>query len=477
MQSSKTLNASIKKAYLTLPNAVLTAVLLCLFFIAGCKKDDTPHPMKQVDLKLVADGLVSPVALAEAPDDSRRLFVADQTGKVWIIDAFGNKAPQPFIDVSSKMVALQPFYDERGLLGFAFHPNYKDNGKFYLFYNAPPPPGGPTEDAGNTGLPKTWNNTCRVSEFKVSANANQADAASERIILEVPHPQFNHNGGAIAFGPDGFLYISIGDGGNKNDLGPGHVEDWYAANAGGNGQDVERNLLGNILRISINAYTKERNYGIPNDNPFVGKRGYNEIYAYGFRNPYRFSFDMGGSRRLFAGDAGQVLYEEIDVVTKGGNYGWNVKEGTHCFNAADELTELSSCPSMDAFGNPLLDPVIELKNYRHPGGGGVTVAVVGGYVYRGHDIPHFEGKYIFGSLSAESGVAKGEIFMSAPAGSGLWGFEKVALKSFPDNLGLYVKGFGQDLRGEVYVLASGEIGPRGTAGKVYKLVAAKKAGH
>jgi glucose/arabinose dehydrogenase len=476
MHSFKTLPASDKSAQFAPPNIAAIVVLLCLIFVAGCKKDDNPFLKKEVDLKLVADGFVSPVTLAEAPDDTRRLFVADQTGQVWIIDAYGNKVAQPFIDVSSKMVPLQSFYDERGLLGFAFHPNYKDNGKFYLFYTAPPPAGGPTEDAGNTGLPKTWNNTCRVSEFKVSANPNQADPASERIILEVPHPQFNHNGGAIAFGPDGFLYISIGDGGNKNDLGPGHVEDWYAANAGGNGQDIEANLLGSILRISVSTTTKERNYGIPADNPFVSKRGLNEVYAYGFRNPYRFSFDMGGSRRLFAGDAGQNLYEEIDVVTKGGNYGWNVKEGTHCFNAADELTELGSCPNTDAFGNPLLDPAIELKNYRHPGGGGVTVAVVGGYVYRGHDIPHFEGKYIFGSLSSEGGAAKGEVFMSTPAGSGLWGFEKVSFKSFPDNLGLYVKGFGQDLAGEVYVLASGEIGPRNATGKVYKLVAVKK-GH
>ena len=455
-----------------------TLVLLVLLFAIGCKKIDDPHVSKEMDLKLIMDNLVAPVALAEAPDDSRRLFVADQVGKIWIIDKDGKKMPQPFIDISSKMVTLQPFYDERGLLGLAFHPNYKDNHKFYLFYIAPPPAGGPTEQTGNTGLPMTWNNTVRISEFKASAsNPDQADMGSERVILEEPHPQFNHNGGTIAFGPDGYLYISIGDGGNKNDIGPGHVEDWYKTNAGGNAQDVEKNLLGNILRININTSNKDRNYGIPQDNPFVGKKGRNEIYAYGFRNPYRFSFDMGGSRRLFSGDAGQSLYEEIDVVTKGGNYGWNIKEGTHCFNAADEFTELSSCPDKDPFGNPLIDPVIELKNYANPKGG-LTVAIVGGNVYRGSKLPQLQGKYIFGSLSADDEKAEGQLFVSTPGGgSGLWAFEKLSLKSYPDNLGLYVKSFGQDLSGEIYVLASGEIGPQGAAGKVFKLVSTKNEGY
>src|SRR4029079_2871319 len=198
------------------------------------------------------------------------------------------------------------------------------------------------------------------------SNANLADVGSERIILEEPHPQSNHNGGTVAFGSDGYLYISIGDGGNKNYIGPGHVEDWYPVNAGGNAQDNEANLMGNVLRIDVNSSANGKNYSIPQDNPFVGKPGRDEIYAYGFRNPYRFSFDMSGSRRMFLGDAGQNLYEEVDVVTKGGNYGWNIKEGTHCFNAANEFTELSSCPSVDGFGNPLIDPVIEADNVANP---------------------------------------------------------------------------------------------------------------
>ena len=239
---------------------LLSMVLLCLFLVLlnGCKKSFKPDIQndnlaqsqrnninlansRDLDLQLVVDNLVSPVTLLEAPDASHRLFVVDQVGQIWIIDASGHKMQQPFIDVSSEMVSLKPFYDERGLLGLAFHPNFKQNGKFYLFYTAPPPPGGPTVDAGNTGLPKKWNNTTRISEFKVSAsNANMADMSSERIILEEPHPQSNHNGGTIAFGPDGYLYISIGDGGNKNDIGPGHVEDWYPVNAGGNGRTLNK---------------------------------------------------------------------------------------------------------------------------------------------------------------------------------------------------------------------------------------------
>jgi len=451
---------------------------LCLFSVMSCKKIEDHIPPKQLDLKLLTDGLVSPITLVEAPDDSHRLFVVDQIGKVWIIDPYGKKMMQPFIDVSNKLVGLQPFYDERGLLGMAFHPNFKSNGKFYLFYTPPPPPGGPTDDAGNTGLPKAWSSTTRISEFKVSmSDPNQADMTSERIILEEPHPQLNHNGGTIAFGPDGYLYISIGDGGNANDLGPGHVTDWYKANAGGNGQDIDSNLMGNILRISVNASTKEHAYAIPRDNPFFGRKGRNEIYAYGFRNPYRFSFDMGGSHRLFAGDAGQSLYEEIDVVTKGGNYGWNVKEGTHCFNAADATKELSSCPDKDNFGNPLIDPVIEVRNLENPKGG-LTNAVVGGYVYRGHDIPGLDGMYIFGALSTDESKAAGELLESTPGGgSGLWDFEKVKLKTFPNTLGQYVKGFGQDLNGEIYVLATGQIGPQGNTGRVYKLIPAINLGN
>jgi glucose/arabinose dehydrogenase len=424
--------------------------------------------LKSVDLQLLADNFTSPIGLVA---EGNKLFVIDQIGKIWVIDN-GTKLATPFLDIANRMVSLMPGYDERGLLGLAFHPNYSSNGKFYVFYTAPPPAGGPTTDAGNTGLPKVWNNTTRISEFRVSAsNANIADMASERVLLEEPHPQFNHNGGTIAFGPDGYLYISIGDGGNKNDIGPGHVEDWYAFNAGGNGQDIEQNLLGNFLRIDVNSTSEGKAYGIPSDNPFVGKPGRDEIYAYGFRNPFRFSFDMGGSRRLLSMDAGQSRYEEIDVVEKGGNYGWNIKEGNECFNAANEFAEVEDCPNVDPLGNRLIDPVIQVNNWLNPEGGRATT-IIAGEVYRGNTIPGFQGKYIFGTFSQTPTAANGELFIATPGGPGLWNYQEIELASHPNDIGYYLKGFGKDLQGEVYLTVSGMLGPSGSTGKVFKLVPA-----
>jgi glucose/arabinose dehydrogenase len=300
-----------------------------------------------------------------------------------------------------------------------------------------------------------------------------ADMGSERVLLNEPHPQFNHNGGTIAFGPDGYLYISIGDGGNKNDIGPGHVEDWYAFNAGGNAQDIEQNLMGNFLRIDVNTTSAGKAYGIPSDNPFVGKPGRDEIYAYGFRNPFRFSFDMGGSRRLLSMDAGQSRYEEIDVVEKGGNYGWNVKEGDECFNAANEFLEVEDCPSVDPMGNRLIDPVIQVNNWLNPEGGRATT-IIAGEVYRGNSIPGFHGKYIFGTFSQTPTSANGELFIATPGGSGsMWNYQELELASHPNDIGYYLKGFGKDLQGEVYLTVSTALGPSGSGGKVFKLVSAQ----
>lgn len=414
------------------------------------------------DLQLVADKFVSPLAVVDPKDGTKRLFVVDQIGKVWIIFKDGRRSTEPFINVSSKMVTLSPDYDERGLLGLAFHPDFKNNGKFYLYYTAPP-------------RSANWDNLSRISEFKVSASdPNKADLSSERVILEIDQPQMNHEGGTLAFGPDdGFLYISIGDGGAADDTGYGHVNDWYSKNAGGNGQDVTQNLLGNILRIDVNTTSNHRAYGIPNGNPFAGKLGKDEIYAWGFRNPYRFSFDMDGGHKLIAGDAGQSLYEEIDVVQKGGNYGWNAKEGRHCFNTNNDLRERQGCPVEDSAGNPLIDPVLEVKNYANPEGGGETIAIVGGNVYRGAALPQLYGRYVFGYLSADDEKPEGKIVVARESATGDWPYEVMKLKSFPDNLGQWVKGFGQDQDGEIYVVATKQLGPQGNSGKVWKLVAAQ----
>ncbi|MBC7830191.1 MAG: PQQ-dependent sugar dehydrogenase [Chitinophagaceae bacterium] len=448
------------KFIISTPSLLLLSVLT---IFSGCKKIDNLFKNQEIDTKLFTDNLVSPLGLVTVPDHSKRLAIIDQIGKVWFTDENGTKSELPLIDVTSKMIALNPNGDERGLLGLAFHPEYKSNRRFYIYYQLPPRAGGPQQGV-------LWNNLSRISEFKtLTSNPNMADMNSEKIILEWDDPQGNHNGGTIAFGPDHYLYIAIGDGGAANDVAPGHVEDWYPVNAGGNAQNIEANLFGKILRIDINRGSP---YGIPEDNPLVNKTGRDEIYAYGFRNPYRFSFDMGGSHELYAGDAGQVLYEEVSVVKKGGNYGWNVKEATHCFNAASNRVELGSCPSVDIFGVPLTDPVIEINHWQNPRGGKATT-VIGGNVYRGHDIRALNGKYVFGTFSQAPTTPNGELYMANPAGSGLWPIEEISLKSHPDDIGYYLKGFGQDLQGEIYLAVSSVAGPREMTGKILKLVVAE----
>ena len=480
MQSEKKSPRGSASRYLLLAGSM--ALVGALALMPGCQKEistkDEPvlesksahmsKNLKTLDLEVVAEGLTSPLGLLEVPDGSNRRFIYDQIGLVHIVDAAGNVLPTPFMDLRDRMVTLNAGFDERGLIGFTFHPDYATNGRFFVYYQAPPRPGGPPPTATNPN--PLWNNLSVISEFRVMAgNPNRADMTSERRLIQMDDPQLNHNGGTLAFGPDGYLYIAIGDGGGANDVGPGHVEDWYAANAGGNGQDLEANLFGNILRIDVNSGNP---YGIPADNPFVGKAGRDEIYAYGLRNPYRMSFDMSGSRKLYAGDAGQLLYEEIDVIEKGQNYGWNVKEGTHCFNAAASLTELASCPDFDPLGNRLIDPVIELNNFRNPKGGKAST-VIGGNVYRGHTIPQLQGKYIFGTFS--QGVPAGpnaELFVANPAGPGPWAYQELTFAGRPNDLGYFLKGFGQDLDGEIYLAVSTITGPTGTTGKILKLVLA-----
>jgi glucose/arabinose dehydrogenase len=420
-----------------------------------------------VGLRLVADGFTSPVALVEAPDGSGRRFVVDQAGVIRILTAGGNLVSEPFLDLRSRIVPLMPAFDERGVLGLAFHPGYAGNGRFFVYYSAPLRPGAP---AG-------YDHTARVSEFRVSAaNANRADPASERIVLEVDKPQFNHNGGTLLFGPrDGYLYMSIGDGGGADDVGLGHVDDWYAANAGGNGQDIQQNLLGNILRIDVDRGAP---YAVPADNPFTGTPGCadgcDEIWAYGFRNPYRISFDLGGARDLFVGDAGQELWEEVSIAVKGGNFGWNVKEGTHCFSTDNPDESPPECPDTvgaphPRAGDPLIDPVIEYANHHQPGGLGATV--IGGHVYRGRALPQFSGRYVFGDWSREFEEPDGSVFVAKSRKKGLWHMEQLRIATSPTGrVGHYVLGFGQDLAGEMYVLTTDQTGPAGMTGKVYRLV-------
>jgi glucose/arabinose dehydrogenase len=413
----------------------------------------------------VAEGLASPVAMAVVTDDGGRIFIGDQAGLVRIVSADGQLMEEPFLDIRDRMVELDPEYDERGLLGLAFHPDYMNNGRFYVYYSAPL----------RADAPAGWDHTSHISEFTVSAdNPDVADPASERILLQVDQPQFNHNAGSIAFGPDGYLYIPLGDGGAADDNDEGHVEDWYEVNAGGNAQVIASNLLGSILRIDVdNQGAEGQPYAIPADNPFIDVEGAAETWAFGFRNPYRMSFDMGGSNQLFVGDAGQNLWEEVSIVESGGNYGWNVKEGTHCFSTENPDQSLDECPDMDPDGRPLVDPVIEYQNANAEGGLGLVV--IGGNVYRGSAMPDWDGYYIFGDWSTSFDLPDGTLLIAIPsdAEGELWTISELMIEGIDGGrLGEYLLSFGQDANGEVYILTTETAGPSGTTGKLYRLIPA-----
>lgn len=421
---------------------------ICTFLTVGIScdddDDDGPDDVNDIDisLDLVAEGLSSPLVVMESSDNTGRIFIVDQGGQIYILKN-NERVSQPFLDISGKIIPRTSAQDERGLLGLAFHPEFESNGRFFVFYSGALSPAGP---AG-------WDHTNYVAEYSATPGADQANEASERILLSIDHPQANHNAGMLAFGPDGYLYISVGDGGGANDTSEGHVE-------GGNGQDITANLLGSILRIDVD---NTEDYGIPADNPFVGVDGFDEIYAFGLRNPYRFSFDPQGN--IIVADAGQELYEEINLVEKGGNYGWNIREGAHCFDPGNPGTSPMSCATEDAFGNPLKDPVIEFKNSRSFSDGLGNVSI-GGYVYEGDAESDLNGKYIFGVLTQTPDAINGAVFAADRSGA-TWNYEKLSISNTSNNeLGEYLLGFGKDKSGEVYILTNGGTS---NSGKVYKI--------
>lgn len=412
-----------------------------------------PAPLT-VSLHSVADGLNSPVALVPVDDGSGRLFIVDRVGVVYILTSEGELLPQPFLDVRDRMVELRERFDERGLLGLDFHPDFEENGRLFVYYSAP------LRDDGPSG----WDHTAHVSEFSVAPdNPERADPNSERILLMVDEPQFNHDGGQVVFGPDGYLYISLGDGGGANDSGTGH-------GLNGNGQDPTT-LLGSILRIDVDGGIP---YGIPADNPFVGDdSGAEEVFAYGLRNPWRISFDAGAGHQLYVADVGQNLWEEVDIVTNGGNYGWNIREGTHCFDHHNPDVSAEECPDTGLMDEPLIGPIIEYGHPSQPGGLGISVT--GGFFYRGEDVTELEGMYVFGDWSTSFSMPDGRLMAAAPSGSagGLWTIQMVRITNTEDGLPhAFVLGFGQDLEHELYVLTNESTGPTGTTGVVWKIVPA-----
>jgi glucose/arabinose dehydrogenase len=444
--------------------------------VAGAQTTAIPKGNIEVNLELVCDGFTSPVTATHAGDRSGRLFIVDQAGTIRILDQkWGRCLDEPFLDLTDRIVEVNPAFDERGVLGLAFHPRFKRNGRFYVRYSAPR-----EGSAGEPcfGTPRGCHEAI-LSEFRVRYRyADEADPASERILFRIDEPQFNHNSGHVAFGSDGYLYFTLGDGGGAHD---GLAESPPLHGPIGNGQNIET-VLGSILRIDVDRRDAGLEYRIPRSNPFYGDTpGADEIYAYGMRNPYRFSFDRGnrsnGRRRhhrrrtdLFLADVGQNLFEEINVVQKGGNYGWVIAEGFHCFDPLAPTEPPLSCPGMGPNGEPLLNPIAE---YNHGDG----LAVVGGFVYRGRKFPSLSGKYVFGDFSRSFFPGDGRLFwLDADGGrSDIFEF-KIGEQDQP--LGLYLFGFGEDERGELFVLTSQNLGPSGEGGQVWRLtVPGDRRGH
>jgi glucose/arabinose dehydrogenase len=415
-------------------------VLIFLSLLAGGCSIQRSIQLK-VELELIAEGFTSPVAMVTPHDRSNRLFVVDQVGIIWVLSE-GQKLEKSFLDLRSHLVELNSFYDERGLLGLTFHPDFASNGRFYISYS-----GQLREELS----PDEWDHTTYISEFRVSANdSNQADPDSERIIMAIDKPGYNYEAGHLAFGPDGYLYIATGDSVREP-----------ASEAGKYAQD-KFSLLGKILRIDVDGTTDpERNYSIPHDNPFVNGRGATEVYAYGFRNPYRFSFDVldSGESRLLVVDVGQAMMEEVNQVAAGGNYGWPIREGFTCFNAQSWSQPLENCAT-----HKLIDPIIA---YAHEGD---LSAIIGGVVYRGESLPFLYGGYVFGDW----GRGNGHLFVAYPPESGteLWRMTETKVELPDSQLGIgQLLGIGTDEQGELYLLTKDPgVGPVGESGRIYKLI-------
>jgi glucose/arabinose dehydrogenase len=401
-----------------------------------------------IGLDTVAGGFEQPTDFAPVPGGERR-FVLERTGEMYTVAS--NAQGEPFLDISDRMT---PVEGEQGLLGLAFHPAFRENGRFYLRYSAPS-----TDDT-----PESHSHTAVLAEFRATDDLRAGRPGTERRLLEVPEPQSNHNAGAVAFGPDGYLYVPFGDGGGANDAGTGHAEDWYGALDGGNGQDVTENFLGSMLRIDVDSRDGDKPYGIPDDNPLVGRAGLPEQYAWGFRNPWRMGFSNGD---LYVADVGQNRYEEVDIVERGNNYGWNVREGTHCFSPEDNIDSCpTATPSDVRGGESLTGPIIEYPHTRNDRP--IGSSVIGGYVSQG-TVNALDGRYVFGDYSIRAGKPQGSLFAATPSESGLWSFEKLTIAGAQNGeLNAHLIDIGRDSAGSLYALTTGgDLG-----GGVHRLVPA-----
>jgi len=406
----------------------------------------------KIKLEPYVTGINTPLAMVQPAGDDRK-FVIEQWGRVRIINADGELEAEPFLDIRNLIIKHFADFDERGLLGIAFHPDFASNGKFYVAYS------GHINFQGDLGKQFWWDHTNIIAEYTVSEDdPDVADPNTARIISSIDWPQFNHNGHWIGFGSDGMLYVSTGDGGYANDWGIGHNV------TEGNGQDLT-SLHGKILRIDVNTMSDGKPYGIPADNPFVGNNdAAPEIWAYGLRNPWRCSFDTG-SDRLFCGDVQQNSYEEIDIIEKGDNMGWRKMEATHCFDYTKPDDHPDSCEQAD-----LKLPILEYNNCTAKPDGCMGISNTGGYVYRGsHEA--WDGKYIFGDWSKSFGAMDGQIFIGTEGSDGTWSME--IADTGMDGNNPYILAFAQDADGEVYALTPTTTGPNGSLDTIYKIVPAE----
>lgn len=369
-------------------------LVFVLFGFISCGDDDTT-PQSQNNNQNSGETAIAlvnafpalsfnqPLDLQAPNDGSDRIFVVEKGGRIRVFPNEGDIADfATFLDLSANLSTES----EQGVLGLAFHPNFSSNGHFYVHYNP------------NAG-------TSRIARFTTDPGANTTDIATEQLVMDIPQPDTNHNGGQLAFGPDGFLYLAIGDGGGAGDP--------------DNNAQNRANLLGTILRIDVDNPTTGLNYSIPSSNPFLGNSTIREeIYAYGLRNPWRMSFDPQ-TGALWTGDVGQGAREEINVIQSGGNYGWKLFEGTDCFSG-------------DCDVSGLIPPIFE---YGHSNG---DRSITGGYVYRGDAIASLQGKYVYGDF------VSGRIWTIDTDGTN----NELLIAS-----GLNIASFGTDVSQELYVCA------------------------